>query len=401
MIKYYIYSNKYSIHERKTKLYGLVYDIYFYIIELDGTQKQKKLSGYKTKALAKQAYLEFINEFCEPIKFGVKVQSRVKKQDLTIEQLFPLYMASIINQNKDSVIYERTHSFKKNLMPYFKDFTLKQMTTEALYCWQDKLWATKNPKTNQFYSFNYLSKIRTMLSAFLTWCETRYGNPNNLLKVKMPKRRSPKKEMQIWKQEDFFNFIKAIDFDIKKLTDKLKTDKANKLIKEQLNKLMNYRMFFYIAFYTGRRKGEILALNIEDVKLNSIKFTKSLTRKTIGKETYKVTSSKTEKQESSPICPALAKELKKFKGQSPFFLGGEKPIHENTLARIFKYYTELSGNKAIRIHDLRHSFVSMMIHLGAPLTVCASLIGDTLTQVTETYAHLYTEDKEKYLNKLI
>ena len=149
------------------------------------------------------------------------------------------------------------------------------------------------------------------------------------------------------------------------------------------------------------RSGEILALNIEDVKPNSIKFTKSLTRKTIGKETYKVTSSKTEKQESSPICPALAKELKKFKGQSPFFLGGEKPIHENTLARIFKYYTELSGNKAIRIHDLRHSFVSMMIHLGAPLTVCASLIGDTLTQVTETYAHLYTEDKEKYLNKLI
>ena len=48
-------SNKYSLHERQTKR-GKVYDVRFRIITLDGTEKQKKLSGYANKLLAKQAY---------------------------------------------------------------------------------------------------------------------------------------------------------------------------------------------------------------------------------------------------------------------------------------------------------------------------------------------------------
>ncbi|MBR2377480.1 MAG: site-specific integrase [Clostridia bacterium] len=396
MAEFYISSNKYNIQERKTIKNGTVYDIYFYVVQLDGTEKQKKFSGFKTKQLAKQAYLEFVTTKCELVKNNPIKKKNTKKEELTISQLFPIYIASIGNQNKDSVIYEKQNVFKRLLLPRFKDYTLKQLTTEKLYQWQDELWASKNPKTNEYYSYKHLTKIRTMLSAFLTWCETRYGYPNNLLKVKKPKRRSPQKKMQFWTKDEFLKFIKVVDKDIEELNKQ--TDKKSK---ETVKTLLMYRTFFFVLFYTGRRKGEALAIGLEDVKSNSIIFDKSLTRKTLTEATYEITSTKTERQDATPICPALAKELKLYKGQSPFFFGGEKPIAENTLTRFFNKYSEMAGNKIIRIHDLRHSFVSMMIHLGAPLTVVANLIGDTLAQVTQTYAHLYEEDKLTYLNKLV
>lgn len=48
----------------------------------------------------------------------------------------------------------------------------------------------------------------------------------------------------------------------------------------------------------------------------------------------------------------------------------------------------------IRLHDLRHSYVSLLVHKGANLAVIADLIGDTIEQVTNTYAHLYESDRK-------
>ena len=401
MKQYYISSNKYSTFERKTKK-GTVYDIYFYVTTLDGVKKQIKKGGFSTKTYARQWYLEFVTEYCELAKV-LPFSKNDKKEEFTVAQLFPLYIQAISNQNKESVIYERQNTFTNLILPRLGNYTLKQLTTEELYKWQDEVWARRNPATNEFYSYNYSTKIRTMMSAFLTWCETRYGYPNNLLKVKKPKRRSPQRQMQIWTREDFNRFISAIQTDIDKFSKELLTAPKTEIkgLQAQANRLINYKMFFTIAFYTGRRKGEILALSNDSVKTDSIKFDKSLTRKTLTEDTYKITSTKTEKQESTPICPALAKELANFKGQTPFFISGKEPLSDTSLTRVFNKYTELAGNKPIRVHDLRHSFISMMIsEFGAPLTVCANLIGDTLTQVTKTYAHLYESDKYFYLNKL-
>ena len=76
-----------------------------------------------------------------------------------------------------------------------------------------------------------------------------------------------------------------------------------------------------------------------------------------------------------------------------FYFGGDNPLADNTVRRVFLEYTKKADLPQIRIHDLRHSFVSMLIHLGANFMVVADLIGDTVEQVTKTYGHLYQEDK--------
>lgn len=377
MSNLYISSNKYSLQERTTKR-GKVYDVVFRIITTDGIEKQKKLSGYTSKTLAKQAYVDFVTKNCTLVRNNpIKKKKALLdgKESLTVENLIPLYLQSLYNQNKESTIYDRRNILNGVILPYFKKTRINELTEKALYEWQDSLWNAKKPKTNEYYSYNRLSSIRGTMSAFLAWCELRYDVPNKLGKIKKPKRRTQKTVMQFWTREEFEKFIAVVD-------------------------KPTYRTMFYTLYFTGRRKGEVLALDNEDVKNDFIVFDKTYSRKTTAENGYKITSTKNEKRNKTFICEPLKKALAEYTPQAPFYFGGGAPIHENTLAHAFERYIAKAEVKRIRIHDLRHSFVSMCIHLGASVYVVADLIGDTVEQVLKTYGHLYEEDKMRIINAI-
>lgn len=378
MSEYYILSTKYNIQERKLSS-GKVYDAVFYVIDKNTLErKQKRISGYTTKTAVREAHDKYIVESCEIIKSNLLVKAKKDKTALTVPDLLKVYISAIQNQNKGSTVYEKTKIYERIIAPYFTDKKLTDLTKPFLSEWQDNVWAMKNPKTNDFYSYKYLLKIRTCLCSFLTWCNERYEVPNLLLQIKIPKRRTPKKEMQFWTREEFEKFIAVVDNP-------------------------TYHCLFTMLFFTGRRKGEILALSPDDIFPDSIRFNKSLTRKTLSDKTYEITSTKTEKVGLTPICNTLKQEIKTYTktiGGGQFFFGGDKPLAENTVTRTFDRYISLANIKRIRIHDLRHSFVSMLIHLNASVWAVADLIGDTTDQILKTYGHLYIQDKLNLITKL-
>ena len=373
--EFYISSTKYSLQERMTRR-GKVYDVVFRIVTLDGYEKQKKLSGFSSKTLAKQGYTDFITQRCELVKNNPIKKKDPNKQELLVGDLIREYLATLSNQNKASSVYGKQKIFKKFVLPYFEKTKAKDLTKEVLYRWQDSLWQTRNPRTGTFYTHKYLSNIRAFFFTFLGWCESRYGIRNSLSEVVKPKSRAPKTKMQIWTREDFEKFITVVNDPM-------------------------YHAFFTLLFFTGRRKGEVLALTPTDIKPTSIVFDKSVPRKPFDGTPFAVTSTKAEQVQETPVCRIIQEELKVYKGESPFFFGGEKPIADNTLRRAFRSYCEKAGMQPIRIHDLRHSFVSMLIHLGANFMVVAELIGDTVEQVIKTYGHFYESDKRKVIDKII
>lgn len=231
--KYYIRSNKYSTQERQTKR-GRVYDVLFRIVTVDGIEKQKKLSGYKTKSAAKEAYLEFVENYCE-YKKGAALKSIIAPEDdaTTIKDLIPLYLAAIQNQNKESTIYDKTHILNSIILPQLGDCRLSELTKERLLRWQDELWATRNPKTNEFYSHARLSNVRAVLSSLLSWISDRYPFNNPMPQIKKPKRRVSKTQMQFWTRAEFEQFISVVDN-------------------------ATFRAIFNMLFFTGRRKGEVI-----------------------------------------------------------------------------------------------------------------------------------------------
>lgn len=376
MSDFFISSNKYSLQERQTKR-GKVYDVVFRVVTMDGYEKQKKLSGYATKNLAKQAYLEFVSEKCELLKNNPLKKKNYQKEEPTVGELVLKYMSTLGNINKNSVIYDKNNLFRKYILSEFNDTKIRELTKERLYLWQDNLWSLKNEKTNAFFSNKYLTKIRSLFNTFLTWVEKRYSYVNNLSLIDKPISKKTKKEFNIWTREEFEQFISVV--------------------KDQ-----TYHTFFTFAFYMGARKGELLALFPEDVKEKSISISKSVNRRKLGGKTWEITSTKEDKTSTLPVCEIIQNEIKNYKKnvKGKFYFGGDEPLALTTLQRHFERYILLSGVKRIRIHDLRHSFVSMLIHYGANVMVVADLINDSVEQVIKTYGHLYQEDKLNVLSKI-
>ncbi len=62
--------------------------------------------------------------------------------------------------------------------------------------------------------------------------------------------------------------------------------------------------------------------------------------------------------------------------------------------------TQLTGLPDIRVHDLRHSHVSLCIELGYSALLVAKRIGDTVAVVLKTYAHLYPNKQKELVTQL-
>lgn len=370
---------------RETKRNGTVYDVVFRVVDpLTYDEKQKKLSGFKSKALAKKAYLDFVTTKCEIFTKNPVRKKSPSKQTPTVGELVPEYIASLGNQNKGSTIYDKENIYRLYVLPTFRDTPVDKLSKEALYKWQDALWAMRKPDST-YYSFKYLHKVKTHFNAFLAWCEKRYEYPNRLSEVETPKKRPSNRVMKIWTREDFERFAAVIDND------------------------PVYKCLFTMLFFTGKRIGEMLAVRAENVSedLSTLRISESVTRKTKGKP-YEITSTKADKAQELPLCPRAQAALAEYRAASPngefpkpFLFYGSRPLPDNSIRRRFQHYCDKAGVQIIRIHDLRHSFASMIIHEGANLTVVADLLGDTLEQVTKTYAHVYEMDKKTVLSRLV
>lgn len=375
--RYYITSNNFSLQDRTTASKGKVYDVVFRVYTMEGTPKQKWLRGYKSKTLAKTAYMRFVDDCCEFVWSNPSKAKNKAKETLYVGDLVRQYLAALGNQNKRSVIYDKDKIMKHFILPKYKDTPIEKLTKEELTIWQDELWRTKNQHTGQYLSYNYLNKIRTQFNTFLTWVQERYSTPNNFASVKKPPRRQPKTEMKFWTREQFEQFISVVDNE-------------------------TYKALFSFLFYTGRRKGEIFALYKTDIHGKTVTFDKSVSRRTYRAATWEITTTKEEKTCTLPVCKPIQEIIQTYKPPEDglFYFGGKEPLAPTTVDRAFKKYTALAGLPHIRMHDLRHSFVSMLIHYGANFAVVADLISDTIEQVTKTYGHLYIEDRNKVIEMI-
>ena len=65
------------------------------------------------------------------------------------------------------------------------------------------------------------------------------------------------------------------------------------------------------------------------------------------------------------------------------------PITKNFLLRKIHAGADSAGLPHIRVHDLRHSHVSLLIHLGYHAVAIAQRVGHKSIDITYRYAHLF------------
>ena len=76
------------------------------------------------------------------------------------------------------------------------------------------------------------------------------------------------------------------------------------------------------------------------------------------------------------------------------------PTNKHYLQREMKRGAAEQGIKQIRVHDLRHSHVSLLIELGFSAVAIADRVGHESIDITYRYAHLFPSKQKEMADRL-
>ena len=357
-----------------------LWSVRFRETDVDGTTRQKRLSGFATKKAAQYGYEDYcIKKSAEDAeRVAAKKNERPDEPgDMYFDTLLNLYYKYQKSRIKTSSLYEIERKVNKRILPYFTNRRMKDIKPIDVLNWQNDMSAQ--------FSFNYTSDLMTMLTAVYRYGEKYHDITNIMVKVDKPRNTEPKKEMEFWTPEEFAAFLSCAEDP-------------------------TYKMFFMTLYITGCRRGEAEALSWSDVDLkkSTVKISKSLTRKSPTAPWEITTPKNASSNRTINIPSSLCKMLKEYKEQqkktspsSAFVFGGERPLASRTTDRYFADTCEQAGVKKIRIHDLRHSCASILISKGVSIVAVSRQLGHSnIEQTLNTYSHLMPDDNSKIITEL-
>jgi integrase len=136
--------------------------------------------------------------------------------------------------------------------------------------------------------------------------------------------------------------------------------------------------------YTGTRKSEVLSATWDQFDLEAKTWTKP-SHHTKQKKLHHVPL-------NSDAMARLNEMREECSGKGYLFPGkiAGKPV--NDLKRFWGKFTKEAGFEGFRMHDLRHSYASVLVSKGVSLPIVGELLGHTQAKTTQRYAHLATKD---------
>lgn len=167
-----------------------------------------------------------------------------------------------------------------------------------------------------------------------------------------------------------------------------------------------YRAAVAVAAATGLRRGEVLAMRWDAVKLDdggsSLRVEGTLQRTPDG---LVVLPPKTERSRRTvPIPPSLVTMLKSLRGDQlerrvkagpawrdggyVFDRGDGRPVDPDTFGDAFRAARDVAKLEGVRLHDLRHAWASLQIEAGTDARTVSDLLGHATVGFTmQTYVH--------------
>ena len=236
------------------------------------------------------------------------------------------------------------------------------------------------------------------------------------------------KHYELWRKEinkfdistahknDIQKFIKIVlnrgskmyDNEIKKEMDFYTLEEFKSFISNEDN--LKFKCLYETLYYCGLRKGEIRALDWNDIDFNNNTLTirKGLSDNVNGKK-YIISSPKTLKSNRTlPLSKKFIDDLKALKEsvmqytnfrEDWFVFGNELPLGDDAIRRRKNNNCKLAGVKQIRLHDFRHSCASLLISTGADIKIVAEFLGHTkIDETLNTYVHMFKSKLNNIVN---
>lgn len=348
------------IENKKSK----TWEVRCYYKDIHGVRKQKTKRGFRNKTEARNWERDF------------KLQTDLDLS-MPFNSFVDIYMDDLKPRLKFNTWLTKKAIIDKKIKPYFNNKILNQVKSSDVVRWQNAIMNFRDDKGNG-YSQTYLKTIHNQLSAILNHAVNLYDLPSNPARKVGHMGKKHAKEMDFWTKDEYLKFIDEV-----------------------ADKEISYYMF-EILYWCGIREGELLALTKNDFDFNkkTLKIDKSYQRLQ-GKD-Y-ITDPKTRKSERVIQMPDfLADELQGYFKKLYGYRNEDRifQVTKSNLYREMKRGAKAAGIKKIRIHDLRHSHVSLLIETGFSAVAIAERLGHESIEMTYHYAHLFPTKQEEMANRL-
>ena len=336
----------------------------FYYRDLNGKNVKKKKTGFVTKKEALKWERKFI-------------ETKSGTLNITFAAFVEIYTQDMKPRLKYNTWITKEHIIRQKLLPYFGAKCISDITAADIIKWQN-IMIDYRSKDGHGYADTYLRSIHNQLSAIFNHAVRLYNLTTNPVRKAGSMGREKAKEMQVWTKEEYIKFSDAIK------------DNPDSFYA------------FEILYWCGVRIGELLALTGRDFNFEAKTMTINKSYQRLGKKDY-ITAPKTEKSNRIISLPDfLCTELQKFLRRKRR-INSKKRIF--TMSRNFLHTEMNRGAKAanikrVRIHDLRHSHVSLLISMGFTPVDIAGRLGHESIDITLHYAHMFPTRQTEMAERL-
>ena len=338
--------------------------VQFRYTDWKGERQQKLKRGFATKKEAQAWEREFLME-------------KQADVNMTFESFVALYEKDIKPKLKLNTWVTKDSIIQKKILPYFRKRKLSEITAKDIIDWQNEIRGLTDHNGKPL-SATYLKTVHNQLTAIFNHAVRYYGLQVNPAQRAGNMGTEERREMLFWTREEYTKFSEAM-----------------------MDKPISFYAF-EMLYWCGIREGELLALTPADFDFEkgTVSINKSYQRLN-GQDI--VTTPKTKKsnrviQMPQFLCEEMQDYLKQLYGAEP----------DSRIFPVSKYYLhhemdrgcKETGVKRIRIHDLRHSHISLLIDMGFTALAIADRVGHESIDITYRYAHLFPTRQSEMANKL-
>ena len=336
----------------------------FYFENWTGKKEKKMKRGFKTKREA----LEWERTF---------LQQQTADLDMTFESFVALYAADVKGRIKENTWGTKEHILYKKLVPYFGKRKMSEIGSKEVMAWQSEMLNYRD-KNGKPYSPVYLKTVHNQLSAIFNHAVRYYNLRENPCKKAGSMGKKKNREMMFWTKEQYLKFAEVM-----------------------MDKPLSFYAF-EMLYWCGIREGELLALTPADFDFEkeTVRINKSYQRLQ-GEDV--ITTPKTKKSNRTVQMPDfLCTEMQEFFNMQYGLKRKDRifNITKSYLHHEMDRGSKAAGVKRIRIHDLRHSHISLLIDMGFSAVAIADRVGHESIEITYRYAHLFPSKQKEMAIKL-
>ena len=329
-----------------------------------GKTKQTSKRGFPTKREAQMWEHE------QMLKHDAKL-------DMTFASFYEIYVEDKKERIRDNTWGTKNTIARTKILPYFGERKIAEIEPKDVIAWQNELLAYRDEKRKP-YSQTYLKTLHNQLSAIFNHAVRFYDLHSNPAAKAGNMGTEERREMLFWTKEEYQKFAE-----------------------EMMDKPVSYYAF-QMLYWTGIREGELLALTPADFDFErgTVKISKTYQRLK-GQDV--ITSPKTKKSNRTIQMPDfLCQEMQEFFKMQ---YGLKKKDRIFTVTKSYLHHemdrgAKAAGVKRIRIHDLRHSHISLLIDIGFSAVAIADRVGHESIEITYRYAHLFPSKQKEMANRL-